>query len=274
MAAFAANSILTRLALADGDAGAWTFAVIRVGTGAMVLALLMRGQAWGQGSWRGAIALLAYAVFFSYAYLAMSAGAGALVLFAVVQITMLSWGIKQGERLSLLQWTGLVAALGALVWLLSPGLDAPPLFAALAMSVAGVGWGIYSLMGRGATQPTATTTGNFLRAGIIVAAFSPAVLLVAPEAMPTPRGLGAAVASGALASGLGYALWYAVLPSLRASQASVMQLTVPVLAAAGGVLFLAEPLTMRFVVSSIIILTGVAIVTLTRPLSSPPDKSL
>jgi drug/metabolite transporter (DMT)-like permease len=271
---FAANSVLNRLGLAAQDAGAWTFTAIRIGSGALVLLLLMRGRGWRDGTWPGAAALLAYAAFFSYAYLALNAGTGALILFAVVQFTMVGWGLIRGERLSLLQVGGIAVAFGALVWLLSPGLNAPPLAAGLSMAAAGAAWGVYSLIGRGARSPAAATAGNFARALAIVAVATPLVLFVSPEAPPTTNGVLAAAVSGGLASAVGYIIWYAALPRLSPSQAGVMQLTVPAIAAFGGILFLGETLTTRLIIATLAILAGVGLAVLApRPRARAAEKS-
>lgn len=264
MLAFAANSLLARLALAEDGAGAWSFTLIRIGSGALVLAILARHNLRTAGSWQGAISLLVYVAGFSFAYLALDAGLGALILFATVQLTMIGWALVNGDRLGALQWGGLVLALLALVWLLSPGGAAPAPLAMAAMLAAGVGWGAYSLIGRSASEPTLSTAGNFLRAGLIALALTPLVLLGAPEALPSRTAFLAAIASGALASGLGYAIWYAALPGLTRTQAGALQLSVPPLAAIGGALFLSEPLSARLIMASLAILGGVALVIFTR----------
>ena len=263
MLAFAANSLLARLALAEDGAGAWGFSLIRILSGALVLALLVRRHLAGAGSWQGAVSLLVYVAGFSFAYLALDAGLGALVLFASVQLTMIGWALVRGDRLGVLQWSGLALASAALVWLLSPGGAAPPPLAVAAMLAAGIGWGAYSLIGRSATQPTAATAGNFLRAGLIALALTPVVLVAAPEALPSGTALLAAVASGALASGLGYAIWYGALPGLGRAQAGALQLSVPPLAALGGTVFLNEPLTARLVLATLAILAGIGLVLFT-----------
>lgn len=263
MVAFAANSLLARLALAEDGAGAWGFSLIRILSGALVLALLVRRHLAGAGSWQGAVTLLVYVAGFSFAYLALDAGLGALVLFASVQLTMIGWALVRGDRLGVLQWSGLALAFAALVWLLSPGGAAPAPLAVAAMLAAGIGWGAYSLIGRSATQPTAATAGNFLRAGLIALALTPLVLIAAPEALPSRTALLAAIASGALASGLGYAIWYGALPGLGRAQAGALQLSVPPLAALGGTVFLSEPLTVRLVLATLAILAGVSLVLFT-----------
>ncbi len=265
MIAFAANSVLARFALVDGASGAWSFTLIRLISGALALALLVRLKVKGTGSWKGAVSLLIYVAGFSYAYLALGAGFGALVLFAVVQFTMVGWALKSGERLSALQWAGLIAAFGALVWLLSPSLSAPSSgFAILAMIAAGIGWGAYSLIGRSSKAPTRDTAGNFLRASLIALLLTPLVFVTQPEAMPGDTAIAAALASGIITSGIGYAIWYGVLPALGRAQAGILQLTVPAIAALGGVLCLSEPLTLRLALSAAIILGGVGLAILRR----------
>lgn len=262
LVAFAANSLLCRAALAHTTIDAKTFTTVRLLSGALVLWLIASRRAspvraGSGGDWLSAFALFAYAFAFSFAYVRLSAAAGALLLFGAVQVTMIGWGLAKGERLRALQAFGLVVACGGLVGLLMPGLSAPPLAAAVLMVVAGIAWGVYSLRGRRATSPLEATAGNFLRT-------VPMALLAsawfAPVANLDPAGVGYAVASGALASGVGYAIWYAALPSLRATTAATVQLCVPVIAAAGGILFLGEPLMLRLVVASVAILGGTALV--------------
>ncbi len=263
MIAFAANSVLARFVLVDGASGAWSFTLIRLISGALALAVLVRLRVRQTGSWKGAVSLLIYVAGFSYAYLALGAGFGALVLFAMVQFTMVGWALRSGERLSVPQWAGLLAAFGALVWLLSPSLRTPSSgFAILSMIAAGIGWGAYSLIGRSSTQPTRDTAGNFLRASLIALALTPVVSFMRPEVMPGQTAILAGLASGIFTSGIGYAIWYGVLPSLARAQAGILQLSVPAIAAIGGVLFLTEPLTARLAVSAMIILAGVGIATL------------
>ena len=273
MVAFAANSVLGRLGLLSGEIGAGSFALIRLISGAAMLALIAGLRAsFSSGTWRGGLTLLIYATFFSYAYLELSAGTGALLLFAMVQITMVGAGLLAGERFSSLQWAGILTAFGALVWLCSPGISAPPLIPAIAMMIAGIGWGAYSLIGRGAaTTPTLTTAGNFWRASLIgTVLLAPILLWGRPEVSSGSTGVLIAVISGAITSGLGYALWYQALKSLSAMRAGVAQLTVPAIAALGGILFLDEQITQRFILSSILILIGVGIATLTRGKPTKP----
>lgn len=264
MIAFAANSVIGRLALIEGEIGAGSFALIRLASGAVMLLLILAVQRVRPlGSWKGALALLAYAGFFSYAYIALPAGTGAVILFAVVQVTMIGTGIAKGERPGALQWSGLAIAFAALLWLVSPGSEAPSLIASLSMVVAGVGWGIYSLLGRGGGDPTAATAGNFARATLIALLIAPLLLLNVPEHVPSASGVSLAILSGAVTSGLGYAIWYTALKNLTATRASIAQLSVPAIAAIGGVLFLSEPITLGFALATALILSGVALATLT-----------
>ncbi|MEL6858691.1 MAG: DMT family transporter [Pseudomonadota bacterium] len=264
MIAFAANSVLGRLGLVGTEIGAGSFALIRLISGAVMLAAICALQSKRfTGSLSGGLTLLIYAVFFSYAYIALPAGMGAVILFALVQITMLGWGIASGERLSRLQWSGFAIAVLALLWLVSPSLEAPPLWAAGAMALAGIGWAAYSLIGRGAGDPTGATAGNFLWASALAIPIIAAVTLVSPEPLPPGDGIALAIASGAITSGLGYVIWYQALKHLTATRAGIAQLSVPAIAAIGGVLFLSEPITLRFALATSAILTGVGIAVLT-----------
>ena len=263
MIAFAANSILARLALTGGDIGPWSFTAIRFISGAVCLALIIGPmKTLRQGSWNAAFALLLYGIFFSYAYLLLSAGTGALILFAVVQITMIGGGLLAGERLRALQWLGLALAMGGLVYLMLPSVAPPSPIGAIMMSLSGLGWGLYSLMGRGKGNPTALTAGNFLRAAIICAVITLPVLLILPEAAIGPKGIGLALLSGIMTSGIGYVIWYMALKHLTATRAGIAQLTVPFIAAIGGMLFIAEPFTLRFFIAMCLTLLGVALATL------------
>jgi len=261
MTAFAGNSLLCRAALRDTDIDAATFTSVRLVSGALMLWLLLsvRGNRapLKQGSWGSALALFVYAGAFSYAYGGLSAAMGALLLFGAVQATMISIGIVRGTRPHLWQWVGFVVAFSGLVGLLLPGLTAPPLFSSLLMISAGIAWGVYSLRAKGAGEPTAVTTGNFVRAVPMALALS---LVMTASARIDLAGMGYAVASGAIASGMGYAIWYMALPLLQPTSAATVQLSVPVIAAIGGVLLLSEPLTLRLVIAGIAILGGIAIV--------------
>jgi drug/metabolite transporter (DMT)-like permease len=266
MCAFAGNSLLCRLALAGTAIDAGTFTTIRIVSGAVVLWLIVMlrsrtSESPRAGSWLSALALFAYAAGFSLAYLRLSAGTGALLLFGAVQATMIGYGLWAGERLRTKQWLGLAAALGGLVGLLLPGLTAPPLHSAALMLGAGVAWGIYSLRGKGAGDPLAATAGNFLRAVPFALALSLALLSLASVDV---AGALYAVASGALASGVGYAIWYTALKGLKATSAATVQLSVPVITAVGGVILLGEQITLRLLVASAAILGGIALVTLEK----------
>jgi drug/metabolite transporter (DMT)-like permease len=247
MIAFAGNSLLCRAALKHTSIDAASFTTIRLISGALMLWLVVRmrrGTHKGRGNWPSALALFAYAAGFSFAYVSLPAATGALLLFGAVQATMIVHGIWAGERMQKLQLLGLVLALAGLVGLLLPGLSAPPVFGSLLMLGAGVAWGVYSLRGRGAGDPTQVTAGNFLRAVPIAAALS---VIMFDRTSLDSAGFWYAVASGALASGIGYAIWYTALPALKAAKAATVQLSVPVIAALGGIVFLGEPLTLRLV---------------------------
>jgi drug/metabolite transporter (DMT)-like permease len=264
MVAFAGNSLLCRLALKQTRIDAASFTVTRIASGALCLAIIVqirKGTLRTSGSWLSALALFGYAALFSFAYLCLTAGTGALLLFGAVQATMILWALNKGERLRPGQIAGLVLALAGLVALVFPGLTAPPLGAALLMLSAGIAWGVYSLRGKGGGDPLRATAGNFLRAVPLAVLLS----LVAWRSADFDRaGIGYAVASGALASGIGYAIWYTALPALKATGAATVQLSVPVLAAAGGIAFLGEPITLRFALASIAVLGGIALVIFER----------
>lgn len=262
--AFAANSVLCRAALKHTALDAASFTAVRLASGALALWLIValrNGRAASEGSWPSALALFCYAAPFSFAYVSLSAGAGALLLFGAVQATMILWGWWCGERLNARQLGGLALAVGGLAYLMLPGIAAPPLGGALLMIAAGVSWGAYSLRGRGAARPLVATAGNFLRAAPLGIALG---IVALPWLSFDLAGLGYAVASGALASGAGYAVWYAALPGLRAASAATVQLSVPVIVALGGVLLLGEPITLRLALASAAILGGIALVTLSR----------
>ncbi|WP_194755951.1 DMT family transporter [Aliidiomarina indica] len=264
MLAFAANSLLCRAALLYTDIDAASFTTIRLVSGALVLWLIVQmrqGVQTGEGNWVSALALFVYAAGFSFAYMSLSAATGALLLFGAVQVTMMGYGFWAGERFRTLQMVGFALAFSGLVALLLPGLSAPPLFGSLLMLAAGVGWGIYSLRGSGGGDPVRVTAGNFLRAVPMAALVS--IVMLGGMTMDL-MGVVYAVASGALASGVGYALWYMALPALRATSAATVQLSVPVLTAIGGVILLSEPITWRLVLTSTAILGGVAMVIWTK----------
>ncbi len=260
MLAFAGNSLLCRLALKETDIDAASFTAVRLASGALVLWLIVyrrKDRTQPAGSWSSAIALFVYAAGFSYAYISLTAATGALLLFGAVQATMITYGLWTGERLTMRQTLGLLLALAGLLGLLLPGLSAPPLGGSLLMLLAGVAWGVYSLRGAGAGDPTAVTGGNFLRASPLALGLSVVTL---PWIRIDPDGLWYAVASGALASGVGYAIWYTALRGLRATSAATVQLSVPVVAALGGILFLGEPVTVRLLLAALAVLGGIALV--------------
>jgi drug/metabolite transporter (DMT)-like permease len=260
MIAFAGNSLLCRLALKDTSIDAATFTSIRIISGALILWLIVRmrgGTHSATGSWLSALALFLYAGGFSFAYVSLPAGTGALLLFGAVQVTMIGYGLWAGELLRKQQAAGLMFAFGGLIGLLLPGLSAPPLQGSVLMLGAGVAWGIYSLRGTSSGDATRITAGNFLRAVPFAAALSVAML---PWASLDSSGFWYAISSGALASGLGYAIWYTALKGLRTTSAATVQLSVPVIAAVGGIIFLGEQLTARLLITSAAILGGIALV--------------
>jgi drug/metabolite transporter (DMT)-like permease len=260
MGAFAANSLLCRLALKDTGIDPATFTSVRLVSGALMLWLIVRmrgGQHTGSGNWMSALALFGYAAGFSFAYVSLTAGTGALLLFGSVQTTMIGYGLWTGESPHRRQIAGLALAVGGLVGLVLPGLSAPPLAGSALMLGAGVAWGVYSLRGRGSGDPIRTTAENFLRSAPFALALSAALFT---RATGDAAGFAYAVASGALASGVGYAIWYTALKALRATDAATVQLSVPVIAAIGGVILLGEQVTLRLLVASVAILGGIALV--------------
>lgn len=276
MLAFAGNSLLCRMALKHTAIDPASFTAVRLLSGACMLWLVVRlksgkrsaADAGGTvgGSWLSAAALFAYAAGFSFAYVSMSAATGALLLFGAVQATMIGYGMFKGERLRGPQLAGFALALAGLVALMLPGLATPSLASSLSMLGAGVAWGVYSLRGKraqgaGPADPTRVTAGNFLRAVPMTLGLS---LLTAGNVSLDHAGVGYAVVSGALASGLGYAIWYRALPALKATHAATVQLSVPVIAALGGIAFIGETLTLTVVLASVAILGGIALVILEK----------
>ena len=264
MIAFACNSLLCRVALKHTTIDAASFTTLRLCSGAMMLWLVVRirrSADAGEGNWLSAFALFVYAAGFSFAYVSLPAATGALLLFGAVQATMIGHGIWAGERFRGLQLVGLVLAFGGLVGLLLPGLAAPPLLGSVLMLSAGVAWGVYSLRGKRAGDPTKVTASNFLLAVPIAAALS---VLMHDVASLDTAGIWYAIASGALASGIGYAIWYTALPALKSTNAATVQLSVPVIAALGGVVFLGESVTLRLALASVAILGGIALVILNK----------
>lgn len=262
MIAFGANSIFGRVAL-EGDAiDPSSYSFIRLLSGAIMLAILVgvssgvSKKSLNHGNLISALCLFAYAAAFSFSYVNIETGVGALILFACVQAVMVGWALFKGDRPSLFEWLGIAIAFGAFVWLVSPGLEAPDPLAAVLMAISGIAWGAYSLRGKSASDPLKATAGNFLLSvpmGLVL------LFITISSSQITLYGVILAIASGAITSGMGYALWYKVLPQLTATRASIVQLTVPVVAGIGGLIFLSEPLTFRFVLASALILGGVAI---------------
>ena len=260
MLAFAGNSLLCRLALTHTTIDPASFTSLRILSGALVLWLVVRlrdGSFRFAGSWVSAFALFAYAAGFSFSYVSLSAGTGALLLFAAVQATMIGYGLSAGERLQQRQVVGLLCAFAGLVGLLLPGFSAPPLGSALLMLGAGIAWGLYSLRGRCATEPRQATAGNFIRAAVFTSALS---LFRFSQISVDAYGVGYALVSGGLASGLGYVIWYEALRGLKSTSAATVQLSVPVIAAIGGVVLLSEPMTLRLSITALAILGGIVLV--------------
>ena len=261
MVAFAANSLLTRQALGAGGIDPASFTTIRVMSGAVVLgalaALRSRRPAPASFDVRAAAMLFAYMALFSFAYVSLGAGAGALILFAAVQLTMFAAAMRAGERFGWRAWAGLATAMAGLVYLVSPGLTAPDPWGALMMTGAGIAWGLYSLLGRGAAGPLGATTVNFVLSVPAVLVLS---LLFMAHVRITGPGMALAMISGAVTSAGGYVIWYAALPHMPASRAATVQLSVPVIAALGAVVLLGEALTWRLVIASALTLSGVAMV--------------
>lgn len=285
MLAFAGNSLLCRLALKTTRIDAASFTTLRLVSGAIVLAILVllrertvrrrsvqpavKSNTGRKGNWLSALALYSYAAAFSFAYASLPTGTGALLLFGTVQAGMIGYALLQGERFNLMQWVGLACACAGLIWLLLPGVAAPPLAGALLMIVAGLSWAVYSLRAKGAGDPTAVTAGNFIRAAVVAVAFSLATLNTVSL---DSRGIAYALLSGGLASGIGYAVWYTALRSIPATIAAVVQSSVPVLAAIGGVLVLDERFSLRLVLASVAILGGVTLVIMRKGSTAPDAK--
>jgi len=267
MLAFAGNSILCRLALRDATIDPASFTSIRLASGALALLIIFslqrrRDSLRTHGGWISAAMLFLYALCFSYAYISLSAGAGALILFGFVQATMIVIGLWSGDRPGATEWLGWTLACAGLVWLVLPGIEAPPLVGASLMALAGIAWGVYSIRGRAEADALAATTANFLLTGAFIVILT---VVTFSAAEVTARGALLAVTSGAITSGIGYVIWYAALEHLSAMQAALVQLSVPAIATAGGVLLLAEPLSLRLLVSSLLVLGGISLALARRP---------
>lgn len=261
LTAFAFNSILCRMALGRDEIDAASFTAIRLISGAVTLAVLLfvfdkKRSVTKRGTWASAFFLFAYAICFSFAYLWLTTATGALILFGSVQLTMIAVAIARGERPGNLEWLGLLVALGGLVYLVFPGLASPPLTSALLMAAAGIAWGAYTLRGKRSTEPLADTAGNFLRSVPMVAVTT---LVFLPNIHLSNRGTLLAVLSGAVASGIGYTVWYAALKYHTSTRAAILQLAVPIIAATGGVLFMSETAHLQLLIAAGLILGGIAL---------------
>jgi drug/metabolite transporter (DMT)-like permease len=271
--AFAANSVLCRLALGELAIDPASYTAVRLITGAITLWLITafrRNGSLGKsgGNWISAAMLFLYAVTFSFAYVSLSAGTGALILFAAVQITMIAVGLSTGERPEILEWLGLFIAISGLIYLVSPGITAPSILGSVLMASAGIAWGIYSLRGRGASDPVGVTTDNFLRTVPLAVGL---ILLWLSTLTITPMGFLWAAVSGSITSGVGYVLWYAALPRLTATRAATVQLAPAPLAALGGVVVLSEAISLRLVISTVVILGGIGLA-ISRPKIAPKPQ--
>ena len=275
LTAFAGNSVLCRLALKSDAIDPTSFTLLRILSGAAFLAALVfvtqrtseaiKKPPISSGNWPSAIALFTYAAGFSFAYITMDTGAGALVLFGFVQLTMILITLFRGTRLSLGEWSGLLMAFAGLAYMLLPGVSAPSLMSFFLMAAAGIAWGVYTIRGKGSSSPLADTCGNFIRASAAAAVLTLVMALLPDNGLSiTTHGALLALASGILASGAGYAIWYTVLPKLEVSRAAVIQLSVPVIAALGGVIFNSEPFTQTFMIASILVLGGILLVIISR----------
>ena len=279
--AFAANSLLCRMALAEGYIDAWNFTIIRLLSGAACLGFILVIQTYylkrtalkgdgsfaeatlkDKGSWLSSMSLVIYALFFSLAYVELETGTGALILFSAVQLTMIGWGIYKKEKLTTLQWIAFIVAVSGFVYLMLPSAAMPSLLAATLMATSGAAWGIYSIRGKTCTSPIRTTGFNFIRSLVGIPILS--IIGMGYFAELSMAGVLLAIAAGAIASGIGYSIWYMALPLLKSTQAAVVQLCVPVLAAILGMVFLSEPLTLPFVIASTVILGAVLVFTLNK----------
>ncbi|MBK7707496.1 MAG: DMT family transporter [Acidobacteria bacterium] len=263
---FALNSVLCRMALRGGEIDATSFTVVRLVSGAAVLFLLAhafgrRDAGEDNGNWVSALFLFGYAILFSFAYLGLTTATGALILFGSVQLTMIFWAIARGESPRRLEWVGLSVAFCGLVYLVLPGLESPPIASSILMAVAGAAWGFYTLRAKGVKNPLSTTAGNFARSLPFAAV---AALPFLGNLKISFRAALIAAVSGAIASGIGYAVWYAALRFHTPVRAAVLQLAVPAIAAAGGILLLREEFSVRLLLASLLILGGIGIAILVR----------
>ena len=258
---FAFNSILCRLALNTNEIDAASFTAIRLVSGAVILSIIFaffgkKDAETKRGNWFSAFFLFAYAVCFSFAYTNLTTATGALILFGSVQTTMIIFALVKGERPRILEWIGLFLALVGLMYLVFPGLTAPPIFSSVLMSFAGISWGFYTLRGKGSTNPLADTNGNFVRAVPMILII---LLIFFANIHLSNKGILFAILSGAIASGLGYSVWYAALKFHTATRAAILQLSVPIIAAIGGILFLSEEIAVRLLIATALILGGIGL---------------
>ena len=273
--AFAANSVLSRMALGEHTIDAASYTIVRLASGALILLLILTIQkkkslSHTGGSWFASSMLFLYAITFSFAYITLGVGIGALILFGSVQITMILLSILSGNRLHISEWVGVLIAFAGFVYLILPGVTTPSAVGFLLMTVAGIAWGIYTLKGRGSKNPLRDTAFNFIRT-------LPFIIILATitysNAKYSPFGILLAALSGAIASGIGYTIWYSALGGLSVSQAAVVQLSVPIIAALGGVMFVSEVITLRLTVSTILILGGILLVVLGRQYLTTSKKN-
>lgn len=262
--AFAANSVLCRLALGNGTLDASSFTGIRLLSGAFTLFIIisLKGgskEASSKGSWTAGLVLFLYAITFSYAYLSVDTGTGALILFGSVQITMIMLSLVSGTRLHLIEWSGVIIAFTGFIYLILPDITTPSVNGFILMTVSGISWGIYTLKGRSSKNPLMDTTYNFLRTIPFVALLA---IFTMQNMNYSSEGIILALISGAITSGVGYTIWYIALGGLSSTQAAVLQLSVPVIAAIGGVLFVSEEITTRLIISAVIVLSGILMVVL------------
>lgn len=266
MIAFAANSVLCRLALGNNTIDASSFTILRLLSGTLVLMTIIglkynKKRTTSKGSWVASSMLFLYAITFSFAYITLDTGTGALIMFGSVQITILLLSFITGTRLHLSEWTGVAIAFTGFVYLVLPGVTSPSLAGFILMTIAGFAWGIYTLKGQGSDAPLMDTSYNFLRTMPFVIILT---IIALQNVSFTTEGIILAVLSGGIASGIGYMIWYVALGGLSSTQAAVVQLSVPVLAAMGGVIFMSEAVTLRLTISSLLILGGILLVVLGR----------
>ncbi len=268
LSAFAANSVLCRLALGSEAIDAGSFTSIRLISGSVTLFLILIVKKninlrMTHGSWLSSMMLFVYAVTFSFAYITLDTGTGALILFGSVQTTMILLSVLYGNRLHISEWVGILVAFGGFIYLIFPGISTPSAFGFTLMSLSGIAWGVYTLRGRGSDDPLRDTAYNFFKTIPFILVLL-LIVLGRGEGNVSSEGFYYAVVSGGLTSGVGYSIWYIALKGLTATQAAVVQLSVPVIAAAGGVVFVSEEVTLRLLIATVLILGGILLVVLGR----------